>query len=127
MRRTFAVMLAATGLLALAAGESRAQSPIGLYGSWSSSRFAGAGGQIQLSDIVTHPDGSFVGRVFFTGSPCATWGNFSGQVFGNTATLSMMVGNCGLDEVTLQRQGPGSWVGTYRSQFPDEGTVVMTQ
>jgi hypothetical protein len=38
----------------------------------------------------------------------------------------MVVGNCGLDEVMLQRQGPG-WVGTYRSQYPDEGTVVMTQ
>jgi hypothetical protein len=126
MRKALLVLLAAMGILGATAGASRAQSPIGLYGTWSSSRFPGAGGQIQLADIVVNSDGTFVGRVFFTGSPCAAWGNFSGRLYGNSATLSMVVGNCGLDEVMLQRQGPG-WVGTYRSQYPDEGTVVMTQ
>jgi hypothetical protein len=40
--------------------------------------------------------------VFFTGSPCAVWANFSGRLYGDTATLSMVVGPCGLSEVTLQ-------------------------
>src|SRR2546430_5407358 len=60
--------------------------------------------------------------VFFRGSPCAVWANWSGRLYGDTATMSMVVGPCGLREVTLQREGPG-WVGTYRSQYPDEGTV----
>jgi hypothetical protein len=37
---------------------------------------------------------------------------------------SMYVGACGLDEVTLHREG-NIWAGTYRAQHPDEGTVTM--
>ena len=84
----------------------------------------GAGGQVQLKEIAVNAGGAFVGQVFFTGSPCAMWANFSGRIIGDTATLSMYVGNCGLDEVTLHRQG-NIWVGTYRAQYPDEGTVTM--
>jgi hypothetical protein len=123
MRKSAMILLAIAGIFGSAA-TSRAQSPIGLYGSWSSARFPGSGGQIQLADIDVSPDGAFVSRVFFTGSPCAVWANFSGRLYGDTATLSMVVGPCGLNEVTLQRQGPG-WVGTYRSRYPDEGTVEM--
>lgn len=126
--RAILVILAVAGIFGVAP-ESRAQSPspIGLYGHWSSARFPGAGGDIKLADIVVSADGAFVGQVFFTGSPCAVWANFSGRVYGDTATLSMYVGNCGLDEVTLQRRGPHSWVGTYRAQYPDEGTVEMVE
>jgi hypothetical protein len=118
-----------TGMLALAgivgfAAASLAQSPIGLYGTWSSARYPGSGGQIQLRQIVVNAQGVFVGQVFFTGSPCAMWANFSGRVVGDTAMLSMYIGNCGLDEVTLHRQG-AIWVGSYRAQYPDEGTVTM--
>ena len=128
MRRTAVAALLALAALAGLAGSVRAQSPspIGLYGHWSSARYPGAGGDIKLGDIATSADGAFVGRVFFTGSPCAVWANFSGRLYGDTAVLSMYVGNCGLDEVTLQRRG-GGWVGTYRAQYPDEGTVVMVE
>jgi hypothetical protein len=125
MRKAAAVLLVLLGTAVIAA-SSRAQSPspIGLYGHWSSARFPGGGGDIKLTDIVVNANGEFVGRVFFTGTPCAVWANFTGRLYGDTAVLSMVVGNCGLDEVALQRQGPG-WVGTYRSQYPDEGTVQM--
>jgi hypothetical protein len=123
MRKSAMIVLVIAGIFGFAA-TSPAQSPIGLYGSWSSARFPGSGGEIQLTDIDVSADGVFVGRVFFTGSPCAVWANFSGRLYGDTATLSMVVGPCGLSEVTLQRQGAG-WVGTYRSQYPDEGTVEM--
>jgi hypothetical protein len=118
-----------TGLLGLAgifgfAAASVAQSPIGLYGTWSSARYPGSGGQVRLADIVVNAQGVFIGQVMFTGSPCANWANFSGRIVGDIATLSMYVGNCGLDEVTLHRQG-AIWVGTYRAQYPDEGTVTM--
>ena|ERR1700720_1521634 len=123
MRRIVTVLLAAAIIFGFAAA-GRAQSPIGLYGTWSSLRYPGSGGQVQLRQIVVNAGGEFVGQVFFTGSPCANWANFSGRIFGDTATLSMYVGNCGLDEVTLHRQG-AIWVGTYRAQYPDEGTVTM--
>jgi len=126
VRKTAIALLAFANIFAVAA-TSRAQSPIGLYGHWSSARFPGSGGDIKLSDIVVSADGQFVGRVFFTGTPCAVWANFTGRLYGDTATLSMYVGNCGLDEVTLQRNGPGSWVGAYRSAYPDEGSVEMVQ
>jgi hypothetical protein len=75
-----------------AAGFAQSPSPIGLYGHWSSAHFPGAGGDIKLADIVVSADGAFVGRVFFTGSPCAVWGNFSGRLYGDTTMLSMIVG-----------------------------------
>jgi hypothetical protein len=126
MKLIVIVVLALAGLCGLAQ-PSRAQSPIGLYGHWSSARFPGTGGDVKLADIVVNASGAFVGRVFFTGTPCAVWANFSGRVEGDVATLSMYVGNCGLDEVTLRRSGPGNWVGTYRSAYPDAGTVEMVQ
>lgn len=126
MKKATLVLLGLIGIGGFA-GASLAQgpSPIGLYGHWASARFPGAGGQIKLAAIAVNADGAFAGRVFFTGSPCAVWGDFTGRIIGDTAMLSMTVGNCGLDEVILHRQGPG-WVGTYRSQYPDEGTVEMT-
>ncbi len=123
MTRILAALMAALSIFGFA-GASVAQSPIGLYGTWSSVRYPGSGGQIRLADIVANAQGVFVGQVMFSGSPCANWANFSGRVIGNTATLSMYVGNCGLDEVTLHRQG-NIWVGTYRAAYPDEGTVTM--
>ena len=123
MRRIVTALLALAGIAGFAAA-SLAQSPIGLYGTWSSMRFPGSGGQVQLRQIVVNAEGAFVGQVFFTGSPCANWANFSGRIVGDTATLSMYVGACGLDVVTLHRQG-AIWVGTYRAQYPDEGTVTM--
>jgi len=123
MKNALAVFLVITGFFGNAE-TSLAQSPIGLYGSWASSRYPGAGGQVQLREIVTNASGVFVGQVFFTGSPCAMWANFSGRVYGDTVVLSMYVGSCGLDVVTLHRSGPG-WVGTYRAQYLDEGTVTM--
>jgi hypothetical protein len=123
MRRIVTAVLALAGIAGFAAA-SLAQSPIGLYGTWSSMRFPGSGGQVQLRQIVVNAEGVFVGQVFFTGSPCANWANFSGRIVGDTATLSMYVGACGLDVVTLHRQG-AIWVGTYRAQYPDEGTVTM--
>jgi hypothetical protein len=126
MRKTAIALLALAGIFGFAE-TGRAQSPIGLYGHWSSARFPGAGGDVKLTDIVVNADGEFAGRVLFTGTPCAVWANFTGRLYGDTATLSMYVGNCGLDEVTLQRRGPGSWVGSYRSAYPDEGTVEMVQ
>lgn len=123
MRKITAALLVAACIFG-AAGTGRAQSPIGLYGSWSSARYPGAGGQVQLKDIVVNAAGVFVGQVFFTGSPCAMWANFSGRIVGDTATLSMYVGACGLDVVTLHRQG-AAWVGTYVAQYPDQGTVTM--
>jgi len=126
MRMAAVVLLALAGICGgVAEGRAQSPSPIGLYGHWSSARFPGSGGEIKLADIVVNGEGVFVGQVFFTGSPCAVWANFSGRIYGDTAMLSMTVGNCGLDEVTLHRRGPG-WVGTYRSQYPDEGTVEMT-
>ena len=122
--RKFIAGLLATACILGGAAASYAQSPIGLYGTWSSARYPGAGGQVQLKEIAVNAGGAFVGQVFFTGSPCAMWANFSGRIIGDTATLSMYVGNCGLDELTLHRQG-NIWVGTYRAQYPDEGTVTM--
>jgi len=116
MRKPVIALLVAAGMVGFA-GPSRAQSPIGLYGTWSSAMYPGSGGQVQLADIVVNAEGAFVGRVFFTGSPCAVWANFSGRVGGDTAMLSMYVGNCGLDEVTLHRQG-NIWVGTYGRNIP---------
>jgi hypothetical protein len=125
MRKIVLGWLTLAAVLGLApAAVAQSPSPIGLYGHWSSARYPGAGGDLKLSDIAVSADGAFVGRVFFTGSPCAVWANFSGRIYGDTAVLSMYVGNCGLDEVTLHRQGPG-WTGTYRAQYPDEGTVEM--
>jgi hypothetical protein len=126
MRNIAIALLALAGVFGFAAA-SRAQSPIGLYGHWSSARFPCTGGDIKLTDIVVNPDGEFAGRVLFTGTPCAVWANFTGRVNGDIATLSMYIGNCGLDEVTLQRRGPGNWIGSYRSAYPDEGTVEMVQ
>jgi hypothetical protein len=123
MRKVLTAFLAAAGILGCAA-PGFAQSPIGLYGTWSSLRYPGSGGQVKLADIAVNAEGAFVGRVFFTGSPCAMWANFSGRSFGDTVTLSMYVGACGLDVVTLHREG-NIWVGTYRAQYPDEGTVTM--
>jgi hypothetical protein len=113
VRKSAVILLAIVGIFGFAA-TSLAQSPIGLYGRWSSARSPGSGGEIQLTDIAASDDGAFVGRAFFTGSPRAVWANFSGRLYGDTASLSMVVGPCGLSEVTLQRQGAG-WVGTYRS------------
>jgi len=123
MRKIIAGLMTIACILG-GAGTGHAQSPIGLYGTWSSARYPGAGGQVQLKEIVVNAGGVFVGQVFFTGSPCAMWANFSGRIIGDTATLSMYVGSCGLDVVTLHRQG-AAWVGTYRAQYPDEGTVTM--
>jgi hypothetical protein len=117
----------AAALLTLAAlaGPAFAQSPIGLYGTWASSRIPGAGGQVHLDSVVTNSAGEFVGRVSFSGSPCADWGNFQGRVMGDTVTLSMYVGACGLDVVNLHRMG-NTWVGTYQTPN-DIGTVMMVQ
>jgi hypothetical protein len=120
----------ATVLLAIAAvfsggAASLAQSPIGLYGTWSSGRYPGVGGQVHLDSVVTNAAGEFVGRVSFSGSPCADWANFSGRTMGDTVVLSMIVGNCGPDAVTLHRQG-SRWIGTYRTP-QDLGTVEMVQ
>jgi len=123
MKKALIGVLAAAGIVGFAA-TSRAQSPIGLYGTWASTLHPGAGGRIQLADIVINGAGVFVGQVMFSGSPCANWANFSGRIVGDTATLSMYVGNCGLDVVTLHREG-AVWVGTYRAQYPDAGTVTM--
>ncbi len=121
---------AATVLLAIAAvfgggAASLAQSPIGLYGTWSSGRYPGVGGQVHLDSVVTNAAGEFVGRVSFSGSPCADWANFSGRTMGDAVVLSMIVGNCGPDAVTLHRQG-SRWIGTYRTP-QDLGTVEMVQ
>jgi hypothetical protein len=124
MRKAAIVLLAVAGIFG-GAGASLAQSPIGLYGQWSSGRYPGVGGQVHLDSVVTNAAGEFVGRVSFSGSPCAGWANFSGRSMGNTVVLSMFVGNCGPDEVTLHRQGPG-WVGTYRTN-QDIGSVEMVQ
>jgi hypothetical protein len=127
MRKPAAILFL-IGLFGLPpAGSAFAQSPIGLYGQWSSSVFPGASGQIQLADIAVSGDGVFVGRVFFTGSPCAIWANFSGRLYGDTAVLSMYVGSCGLTEVTLHRVGNAAWSGSYRSAIPDAGMVQMVQ
>jgi hypothetical protein len=122
VRRMAIALLTVAGILGFAAA-SQAQSPIGLYGTWASGRYPGVGGQVHLDSVVVNAAGEFVGRVSFSGSPCADWANFSGRTMGDTVTLSMTVGNCGPDEVTLHREGPG-WVGTYRT-LQDVGTVMM--
>jgi hypothetical protein len=124
MRKIVIALLAVAGICALAA-TSLAQSPIGLYGTWASGRYPGVGGQVHLDSVVTNSAGEFVGRVSFSGSPCADWGQFSGRVTGNIVTLSMYVGACGLDVVTLHRGG-NAWVGTYQTPN-DVGTVMMVQ
>ena len=124
MRKVATVLLAIAGVFGGGAA-SLAQSPIGLYGTWSSGRYPGVGGQVHLDSVVTTAAGEFVGRVSFSGSPCADWANFSGRTMGDAVVLSMIVGNCGPDEVTLHRQGP-RWIGTYRTP-QDLGTVEMVQ
>jgi hypothetical protein len=122
MRRIVTGLFALAGVVGFAAA-SLAQSPIGLYGTWSSARYPGVGGQVHLDSVVVNAAGEFVGRVSFSGSPCADWANFSGRTMGDITTLSMIVGNCGLDEVTLRREG-NIWVGTYRTP-QDVGSVTM--
>jgi len=124
MRKILAALLALTVMGSLATA-SLAQSPIGLYGTWASSRFPGVGGQVHLDSVVTNAAGQFVGRVSFSGSPCADWANFSGRVMGDTVTLAMTIGACGPDEVELHRQG-NVWIGTYRT-LQDIGSVTMVQ
>jgi hypothetical protein len=123
MRRIGVALLA--GAFGAWAGASLAQSPIGLYGTWSSGRFPGVGGQVHLDSVVGNANGEFAGRVSFSGSPCADWGNFQGQVMGDIVRLSMYVGACGLDVVTLHRMG-NTWVGTYETPN-DIGSVTMVQ
>jgi hypothetical protein len=101
-----------------------AQNPFGAFGQWSSTAHPGAGGLIRFADVTVSADGALAGRVVFTGSPCAVAALFSGRVYGETAVLSMYVGQCGLTQVTLQRSGLG-WSGTYRSQNPDSGVVQI--
>jgi|SRR5580698_8955007 hypothetical protein len=124
MRKILFLLLALVGF-GLLAPASLAQSPIGLYGNWASSRYPGVGGQVHLDSVVTNAGGEFVGRVSFSGSPCAAWGNFQGRVVGDTVSLSMYVGVCGLDVVTLHRMG-NTWVGAYQTPN-DAGTVTMVQ
>src|ERR1700693_2789940 len=124
MRKIVIALLAVAGICVLAA-TSPAQSPIGLYGTWASRRNPGVGGQAHPNSVATNSAGEFVGRVSFSGSPCADWGQFSGRVTGNIVTLSMYVGACGLDVVTLHREG-NAWVGTYQTPN-DAGTVMMVQ
>jgi hypothetical protein len=102
------------------------QSPFGSYGRWSSTAYPGAGGEVQLTDIALIPDGTMVGRIFFSGSRCAAWANFSGRVDGEAVVLSMYVGQCGLTVATLRHVATG-WAGTYRSQYPDAGVVQIAQ
>ena len=119
MRKSAMLMLALASMSAFGwttASPSRAQSPIGMYGSWSSTQYAGSGGLIQLTDLSMSGD-VFEGRIFFTGSPCAVWAVFSGRLYGDTSLLSMQVGPCGLTEISLHRQG-NQWIGTYRSGLP---------
>ena len=104
----------------------QAQSPIGLYGSWTSTQYPGSGGAIQVTDISASGDGAFTGRMFFTGSPCAVWAVFNGRMYGNSTSLAMNVGQCGPVEISLSRQG-NQWVGTYRSAYPDTGVIRMAQ
>ncbi len=104
--------------------QVRAQAPIGRYGTWSSTQYPGAGGQIQLTDLQISNDGTMQGRVFFTGSPCAQWAVFTGRANGNSAQFSMNVGSCGVSQIQLQWQG-NAWTGTYVSQYPDAGIVQM--
>jgi hypothetical protein len=125
MRKPAILILAVAALCWLGAAPGRAQAPpIGLYGTWTSTVHPGAGGQIKLTDLQVAGDGSMVGRIFFTGSPCAIWANFSGRSYGNAAQFSMIVGPCGLTTVMLQWQG-AAWIGSYTSQFPDAGMVQM--
>jgi hypothetical protein len=128
MRKPGTILLVISALFvcgSITATASRAQNPpIGLYGSWSSSQHPGVAGRIQLADLKISGDGVMVGRVFFTGSACADWANFTGRVSGNLAVFSMIEGSCGLTQVTLQWQG-NAWVGTYTSQYPDAGFVQM--
>lgn len=125
--KKWAMLLLAVGSAAAFAWagvpRAEAQAPLGRYGTWSSNQY-GSGGQIQLTNIQISSDGSMQGRIFFTGSPCALWADFSGRTYGNSAQFSMVVGPCGLTQVQLQWQG-SAWVGTYISQFPDNGTVQM--
>jgi hypothetical protein len=124
VRKILVALLALVGI-GLLGTASLAQSPIGLYGTWASGRYPGVGGQVHLDSVVTTAGGEFVGRVSFSGSPCADWGNFQGRVMGDTVSLSMYVGTCGLDVVTLHRMG-NTWVGTYQTPN-DAGTVTMVQ
>ena len=128
MRKSAMLMLALVSMFAFGwttVSSSRAQSPIGMYGSWSSTQYAGSGGLIQLTDLSMSGD-VFEGRIFFTGSPCAVWALFSGRLYGDTSLLSMQVGPCGLTEISLHRQG-NQWIGTYRSAYPDVGVIQMRQ
>ena len=128
MRKSSILMLTLAGMLVFGwttLSSSLAQSPIGLYGSWSSSQYPGSGGAIQLTDLSMSGD-VFEGRIFFTGSPCAVWAVFSGRLYGDTSLLSMQVGPCGLTEISLHRQG-NQWIGTYRSAYPDVGVIQMRQ
>jgi len=93
---------------------------------WSSTAYPGAGGEIHLTEIAMIADGSMVGRILFSGSRCASWANFSGRVSGDSASLSMYVGQCGLTVATLKHVANG-WVGSYRSQYPDSGVVQLAQ
>jgi len=105
---------------------SSVANPFGRSGRWSSTAYPGAGGEIQLTDIAMIADGSMVGRILFSGSRCASWANFSGRVSGDSASLSMYVGQCGLTVATLKHVANG-WVGSYRSQYPDSGVVQLAQ
>ena len=53
MRRIAAALL----MLAALTAPAFAQSPIGLYGTWASSRFPGVGGQVHLDSVVTNAAG----------------------------------------------------------------------
>jgi hypothetical protein len=128
MKNPATIVLAIVGLFVCAlisTTPSRAQNPpVGRYGSWSSTMHPGAGGQIQLADLRVSNDGGMVGRIFFSGSVCGVWADFIGHAEGNSVTMSMTVGACGITQVAMQWQG-AAWVGTYTSLYPDAGVVQM--
>ena len=96
-------------------GTPTHQNPFGSHGRWASTTSPGAGGEIYLTDIAMIPDGIMVGKVLFTGSPCASWTNFSGRLTGQSAVLSMNMGRCGLTIATLQQAPTGGRVLTARN------------
>jgi hypothetical protein len=129
MRKSVMVLLVIASMLIFGwttLAPSQAQSPIGLYGSWTSTQYPGSGGAIQVTDLTVSGDGALAGRMFFTGSPCAVWAVFSGRIYGDLASLAMNVGQCGPVEISLGRQG-NQWVGTYQSAYPDTGVIRMVQ